>query len=103
MAYQGDSNIIGYPDGPEDSDGILNYLEHLAESSRGWKYEVDRTAMRNVLYTVGIQWITYDASLQSWPSLEPSDRLPNRRPRHGQTRVRTPKRSNRSEPLRTAA
>lgn len=67
MAYGSeDSNVIGYPEGPEDSNGILTYLEHLAESSRGWKYEVDRTAMRNVLYTVGIQWITYDASLQSW-------------------------------------
>lgn len=51
-----------YPDGPEDHDGIVAYTQRITETQSAHHHELERQALRNILYYLGYQWITYEQS-----------------------------------------
>lgn len=55
-----------YPQGPKDHAGILLYSENLIDSTRGWRFDMDRGNMQKILYYLGHQWVTYDRGLMTW-------------------------------------
>lgn len=57
---------VVYPDGPEDHEGIIRYMRNLVEAQSAWRQELNRNSMRNILYSTGNQWLTYDLGLQAW-------------------------------------
>ena len=60
------SGYIEYPAGPTDHIGIRNYVQNLIETTKGWRYDLDRGNMQKILYYLGHQWVTYDRGLQTW-------------------------------------
>ena len=57
---------IEYPNGPEDHNGIRNYVENLVEATKGWRFDLDRGNMQKILYYLGHQWVTYDRGMMTW-------------------------------------
>lgn len=55
-----------YPEGLEDVQGIKAYAEDVAMADRYFRHEIERTALRNILYYLGVQWIRYDPQLRVW-------------------------------------
>lgn len=58
-----------YPDGDQDFEGIREYAKDIIGANRYFRHEIERAALRNVLYYLGVQWIKYDPELRIWRPL----------------------------------
>ena len=55
-----------YPEGVEDLEGIKQYAADVIGANRYFRHEIERAALRNVLFFLGVQWIKYDPTLRIW-------------------------------------
>ena len=55
-----------YPTSYTDHDAIIAYKDSAISQAKAFRYEIERTGLRNVLYYLGIQWIRYDPTLRLW-------------------------------------
>ncbi len=67
---------LKYPQGPEDKEAILAYVNTAHRSARSYRIEVERAAQRNVLYYLGVQWIKYDNAIRLWRPIAVGKRTP---------------------------
>ena len=57
---------FAYPQGPDDYEKIKQFTQDVIGSNRYFRHEIERAALRNVIFYLGIQWVTYDATLRIW-------------------------------------
>ena len=57
------------PEGPDDHQGIINYSETIIDRNRAYRLDIERQALRNVLFYLGLQWIRFDPQLRTWRPL----------------------------------
>lgn len=69
MAYHETQGEFRYPEGLEDHEHIKQYANTVIASNRYFRHEIERAALRNVLYFIGVQWIKYDPELRIWRPL----------------------------------
>lgn len=55
-----------YPTDLTDNEGIKAYAADVIGSNRYFRHEIERAALRNVLFYLGVQWIKYDPTLRIW-------------------------------------
>lgn len=65
-----------YPNGPEDSEGILRYRDDVNRAHQDFWQAVELQAWKNILFYLGIQNIVYSPSLRFWRPLVESARKP---------------------------
>ena len=58
-----------YPQGDQDFEGIREYARDIIGANRYFRHEIERAALRNVLFYLGVQWIKYDPELRIWRPL----------------------------------
>ena len=54
------------PTGYKDEAGMERYAEHLARIARSYRFDLEREAVRNVLFFLGMHWIKFDTRMQTW-------------------------------------
>ena len=47
------------PKGPDDHQGIINYGETIIDRNRAYRLDIERQALRNVLFYLGLQYLHY--------------------------------------------
>ena len=65
-----------YPKGVADKPGILEYANTAQRMSRSYRLEIERSAQRNILYYLGVQWVKYDTALRTFRPIALSRRTP---------------------------
>ena len=69
MAYHEVKGTFRYPSDLDDHEAIRQYAGDVIGSNRYFRHEIERAALRNVLYFLGVQWIKYDPELRIWRPL----------------------------------
>jgi hypothetical protein len=67
---------IQYPEGKNDSEGLLKFSEYIREYGRTYRYEMERAAMGNILTYIGLHWIRYDTASNFWRPILLKKRTP---------------------------
>lgn len=73
-----------YPNGPEDTDGILRYRDDIRQANRSYWQTVETNAWQNILFFIGKQWIEYSNALTFWRPM-----VPSKKPRPVTNRVKS--------------
>lgn len=73
-----------YPDGPQDTDGILRYRDDIRQAHRAYWKAVELKAWENILFYLGKHWIEYSSPLAFWRPM-----VPSKKPRPVTNRVKS--------------
>ena len=65
-----------FPKNAGDKKGIVEYADRAMAIGKGYRMAIQRNGYRNVLYNHGIQWLTYDGSLNLYRPLGLSKTTP---------------------------
>lgn len=57
---------LDYPNGPEDSEGILRYAKAVGDTNQAFWDQVEIQAWKNILFYLGLQRIKYSSSIKFW-------------------------------------
>ena len=55
---------VKFPTGYNDHDALVEYARAARQKAKSFRYELERAALRNILYYLGIQWIRFDPTLR---------------------------------------
>lgn len=76
METSHNARTLEYPRNSRDPEGIMKFAEDVREAAPSYRIDVERAAMANILFWLGLQWIKFDTNYRVWRPVTLKKRVP---------------------------
>jgi len=67
---------LTYPTGKNDVEGIIKFCDEVREVAPSYRNDIERSAMANCLFWLGLQWIKYDSGSRVYRPIQLKKKVP---------------------------
>ena len=73
---QASYRALTYPKGKSDPEGIMSFVEDVREMAPSFRIDMERAAMANILFWLGLHWIKFDSTYRVYRPVILKKRIP---------------------------